>query len=97
MNIDQCAIHLDKLFTFLKMFWLFQIAFCCLGTTRGKAGKEGFIKVDRDYVVSSAKILKSIGCQHFHLVTSQGSNKDSMFLYTKTKGKCWLAMHLIIN
>ena len=30
-------------------------AFCCLGTSRGKAGVEGFIKVDHDYVLSAAK------------------------------------------
>ena len=68
---------------------MFQVAYCCLGTTRGKAGKDGFVKVDRDYVVASAEILKANGCQHFHLVTSQGSNKNSMFLYTKTKGECF--------
>ena len=26
-------------------------AFCCLGTTRAKAGAEGFVRVDHDYVL----------------------------------------------
>ena len=56
-------------------------AFCCLGTTRAKAGKEGFIKVDHDYVVDSAGRLKEAGCADFHLVTSKGSDKNSWFLY----------------
>jgi len=62
-------------------------AFCCLGTTRGKAGKEGFIKVDHDYVLSSAQLLKDAACPDFHLLTSRGSNKDSWFLYPQTKGQ----------
>lgn len=62
-------------------------AFCCLGTTRGKAGKEGFIKVDYDYVLNSAKHLKHCNCNAFHLLTSKGSNKNSWFLYPQTKGQ----------
>ena len=52
----------------------------CLKTTckssffRGKAGKDGFVKVDYEYVVNSAKILKEGGtCQEFHLVSSWGN------------------------
>ena len=59
------------------------VAFCCLGTTRGKAGKEGFIKVDHDYVVDAAKRLKEAGCKDFHLLTSRGADKDSFLLYTQ--------------
>ena len=62
------------------------VAFCCLGTTRGKAGKDGFVKVDFDYVVNSAKIIKeSGGCNQFHLLTSKGSDPSSYFLYPATK------------
>ena len=62
-------------------------AFCCIGTTRGKAGKAGFIKVDHDYVLNSAKLLKDSNCPDFHLLTSRGSNANSWFLYPKTKGQ----------
>ena len=62
------------------------VAFCCLGTTRGKAGKDGFVKVDFDYVVNSAKILKESGSvKQFHLLTSKGSDPNSFFLYPATK------------
>ena len=63
------------------------VAYCCLGTTRAKAGAQGFIRVDYDYVVNSAKILKEKGCQSFHLLTSKGSDPNSFFLYPKTKGR----------
>ena len=66
---------------------IFQAAFCCLGTTRAKSGADGFVRVDKDYVFESAKILKEAGCPHFSLVTSKGSNAKSSFLYLKTKGK----------
>ena len=63
------------------------MAYCCLGTTRGKSGASGFVKVDKDYVYESARILRDLGCNHFHLVSSTGASKSSPFLYTKTKGK----------
>lgn len=69
------------------MIDIHQVAYSCLGTTRGKAGAKGFVRVDRDYVYSAAKLLKDSGCSHFHLVSSTGANKNSHFLYQKTKGK----------
>jgi oxidoreductase len=62
-------------------------AFCCLGTTRAKAGKEGFVKVDHDYVLSAAKLLQSSNCPDFHLLSSKGSSASSWILYTSTKGQ----------
>ncbi|XP_069133882.1 oxidoreductase HTATIP2-like [Argopecten irradians] len=81
------VIDYDKLEEYTEAFQGAQVGYCCLGTTRGKAGKEGFIKVDRDYVLKSAEIAKSTGCQHFSVVTASSANKDSMFLYVKTKGE----------
>ncbi|VDL67637.1 unnamed protein product [Nippostrongylus brasiliensis] len=52
-----------------------------------QAKLEGFYKVDHDYVVNSAKVAKSQGVKEFILVTSMGSNENSMFLYPKTKGE----------
>lgn len=63
------------------------VIYCCLGTTRGKAGKEGFRRVDFDYVYEAAKLAKRTGCKEFHLVTSQGSNKNSPLLYPQVKGE----------
>ena len=47
--------------------------------------KKGFYKVDHDYVMNSAKVALSKGCSQFHLVSSTGADKNSMFLYPKTK------------
>ena len=60
---------------------------CSPGTTRGKSGKEGFLKVDRDYILSFAGKSKAAGVKQFHLQSSQGANKDSYFLYTQVKGQ----------
>ncbi|KAK0393274.1 hypothetical protein QR680_000127 [Steinernema hermaphroditum] len=62
-------------------------AFCALGTTRAKAGADGFYKVDHDYVVNAAKLSKDIGCKSFCLISSQGADENSRFLYLKTKGQ----------
>ena len=86
-KVDQREVDFDTLAQYGDSFTGVDTAFCCLGTTRGKAGKEGFIKVDHDYVLESAKLLKAANCADFHLLTSKGSNKDSWFLYPSTKGK----------
>lgn len=58
-----------------------------MGTTRGKSGKDGFYKVDHDYVVETAKLAKLGGCKHFNLVSSGGTSKDSYMYYLKVKGQ----------
>ncbi|KAK2705669.1 hypothetical protein QYM36_015896 [Artemia franciscana] len=65
----------------------FDAGFCTLGTTRGKAGVEGFVKVDYDYVMHVARAAKDGNCQQFHFASSKGASANSMFLYTKTKGR----------
>ncbi|KAJ1833238.1 Oxidoreductase htatip2 [Coemansia sp. RSA 2711] len=62
-------------------------AFSCLGTTRTKSGKEQFYKIDHDYVLNAAKACKTAGVGHYSICSSTGADKDSMFLYTKTKGE----------
>ncbi len=80
-------MNFDDLGSFPGAFEDADIAFCCLGTTRAKAGVKGFVKVDHDYVVDSAARLKDSACQDFHLLTSKGANAASSFLYPKTKGQ----------
>jgi hypothetical protein len=41
--------------------------------------------VDHDYVVDAAKAAKQVGCKHFNLVSSAGTNVNSPLLYPKTK------------
>jgi len=82
----QHVVNFDDLPAHAAAFEGTDVGFCTLGTTRGKSGVEGFKKIDFDYVVSTAKVAHEAGAREFHLVTSQGANKDSAFLYPQTKG-----------
>ncbi|KAH9494999.1 Oxidoreductase htatip2 [Bulinus truncatus] len=86
-EFEQKVIDFDKIQDHRDVFTDIDYGFCCLGTTRSSVGREGFIKVDRDYVLNSAEVAKSQGCKHFSLVSSMGSNKNSWFLYPKIKGE----------
>jgi len=61
--------------------------FCCLGTTKAKAGKEGFIKVDYTYPLYGGKLAAHFKVPHFSIVSSAGANSKSWFFYPKTKGQ----------
>lgn len=62
--------------------------FCCLGTTIKQAKtKEAFRKVDFDYPLELAKILKANGAKQFLLVSALGSNKNSGIFYNRVKGE----------
>ena len=61
------------------------MAFCCLGTTRGKAGKQGFVQVDHDYVVRCARLLREAACKDFHLISASGAHSKSYFLTSQIK------------
>ena len=59
--------------------------YCCLGTTRAKAGsKEAFRKVDFTYPFEAAKHAK---VKQFLLVSSVGADHDSPVNYLKVKGE----------
>lgn len=77
----------EKLSEYSEAFNGHNVGFCVLGTTRGKSGKEGFYRVDHDYIMESAKLAADAGCKHFNLLSSQGANKTSMAYYTKVKGQ----------
>jgi len=61
--------------------------FICLGTTRAKAGRDGFIKVDFDYSFNAAKHAVMNGANQLLLVSSVGADPNSFLLYPKTKGQ----------
>ncbi|CAJ0608561.1 unnamed protein product [Cylicocyclus nassatus] len=86
-SIEQVIVNFDEIEKHSDSFKDVDVGFCALGTTRGKAGKEGFYKVDHDYVVNSAKVAKEQGVKEFVLVTAAGANENSFFLYPKTKGE----------
>ena len=64
----------------------YNTVFCCLGT-QTKVGKEQFIKVDYTYPLLGGKLASHFKIPHYSLVSSMGANKDSWFLYPKTKGR----------
>lgn len=62
--------------------------FCCIGTTRKKAGgKEEFRQVDFDIPVRCATLAKRQSMGQFLLMSSIGANVHSRFFYMRTKGE----------
>jgi len=87
-ELEQRVVDFDNLEKHKEAFSGFDVVFCCLGTTRKDAGSaEAFRRIDFDYVHESARLCKDGGTTHFHYVSSHGSNKNSSFLYMRTKGE----------
>ncbi|KAB0344862.1 hypothetical protein FD754_021788 [Muntiacus muntjak] len=86
-NVNQEVVDFEKLDDYASAFQGHDVGFCCLGTARKKAGAEGFVRVDCDYVLKSAELAKSGGCKHFNLFSSKGADKSSNFLYLQVKGE----------
>ncbi|XP_054441975.1 oxidoreductase HTATIP2 isoform X2 [Pteronotus mesoamericanus] len=86
-NVNQEVVDFEKLDDYASAFQGHDVGFCCLGTTRKKAGAEGFVRVDRDYVLKSAELAKAGGCKHFNLLSSKGADKSSSILFLQVKGE----------
>ncbi|MGQ0446574.1 MAG: NAD(P)H-binding protein [Beijerinckiaceae bacterium] len=66
---------------------------CALGTTIRKAGsKDGFARVDRDYVAAFAALGRAAGASHFGLVSAAGADPRSSNFYLRTKGEAEAAI-----
>jgi oxidoreductase len=64
------------------------VAFNTFGTTRSDAGgAEAFRRIDYGYAVKFGQVCADHGIKHMHLVTSQGADPSSFFLYMEVKGK----------
>ncbi|NXK75356.1 HTAI2 Oxidoreductase, partial [Amazona guildingii] len=83
----QVVVDFERLSEHAAAFRGHDVGFCCLGTTRAKAGVDGFIRVDRDYVAQAAELARAGGCKHFVLQSSRGANQRSRFLYLRVKGE----------
>ncbi|XP_061593697.1 oxidoreductase HTATIP2 isoform X2 [Cololabis saira] len=86
-NLVQEVVDFEKLDEHATAFQGHDVGYCCLGTTRAKAGADGFVRVDHDYVLKSAELAKAGGCTQFHLESSRGAEKTSSFLYLQVKGQ----------
>ncbi|XP_075012688.1 protein HTATIP2 isoform X2 [Calonectris borealis] len=83
--VEQAVVDFERLSEHAAAFQGHDVGFCCLGTTRAKAGAAGFVRVDRDYVAQAAELARAGGCKHFVLQSSQGANQHSRFLYLRVK------------
>ncbi|CCA71840.1 hypothetical protein PIIN_05775 [Serendipita indica DSM 11827] len=69
----------------LKQGW--DIVYIALGTTRAAAGSAAaFEKIDREHVLAAARATKTTGTQRLVYISSVGANRNSMFLYSRSKG-----------
>ncbi len=60
--------------------------FSCLGSTKSKTpNKEDYKKVDHDYPIKVARILKENGLHSASIVSALGANKDSITFYMRLK------------
>lgn len=94
-EFEQKVIDFENITDYKDVFQGIDTGFCCLGTTKGKSGPKGFVRVDHDYVLESAELAKAGGCKHFSLVSSQGANKNASLLYTRIKGQVEEALKVI--
>lgn len=62
--------------------------FSCIGTTKKKTPDVNeYKKIDYQYPLDVAWIAQVNGAKSFHLVSSNGADKNSNFFYLKTKGE----------
>ncbi|KAL2301708.1 hypothetical protein Nmel_011099 [Mimus melanotis] len=94
---EQAVVDFERLGEHAAAFQGHDVGFCCLGTTRAKAGADGFVRVDRDYVAQAAELARAGGCKHFVLQSSQGANAKSHFLYLRVKVRGHLGSHHLLD
>ncbi|HTL69591.1 MAG TPA: NAD(P)H-binding protein [Lacunisphaera sp.] len=71
-------------------------AFCCLGTTRWRAGsRAGFRAVDHGAVLAFAWAARRAGAQRLFLVSALGANSASHFFYHRVKGETEEALYVL--
>lgn len=86
-KLEQHIVDLDKMEKFSEHVVADDV-FCCLGTTRKKAGsKSAFRKVDLEYPVSFAKIASANKCKQFLVISAPESSPKSPFFYGRVKGE----------
>lgn len=65
-----------------------QDVFCCLGTTRKKAGSNtAFKQVDLDYPLLIAQKARASQVEQFVVISAMGADERSFFYYSQIKGR----------
>ena len=68
-------------------------AYCCLGTTRKKAGSLAvFRQVDKDYIVNFGTWVANNTKAQLHVISAVGANAKSVSSYLQTKGETELLL-----
>jgi len=95
-KLEQKTIDFDKVEEAGLNVGKWDVVFITLGTTKKAAGSaEAFEKIDREYVVESARAAKSNDDSHKQrlvYLSSGGANASSPFLYLRSKGLTELAL-----
>jgi len=87
-KIKQVVVDMESMDDLQNDIMGYDVAFCCLGSTRKDAGSDKeFKKIDFTYVVNFGNKCKEANIEKFHYVSSMGANKNSWFLYPRTKGE----------
>ena len=69
-------------------WWKTDLTLCALGTTLRQAkSKAGFYRVDHDYVLAAAELVRRAGTSTFGFVSSLGADGSSRLFYLKVKGE----------
>ncbi|KAF8809520.1 hypothetical protein BYT27DRAFT_7187835 [Phlegmacium glaucopus] len=88
-KLEQKVIDFEKIQESGLKQGKWDVVFITLGTTKADAGStEAFEKIDREYVVNTAKEARNaeLATQRLVYLSSGGANPNSPFLYPKSKG-----------
>jgi uncharacterized protein YbjT (DUF2867 family) len=86
-KLRQVNVDFDRLWEWGDEFQAEHV-FCCLGTTRAKAGtRAAFERVDYGYVHRAAQLAAEHCSEHFVWISAAGANAHSVFFYPRVKGR----------
>ncbi|XP_072017813.1 oxidoreductase HTATIP2-like [Amphiura filiformis] len=84
-NVEQKIVDFKTLEESADLFQGHDVGYCCLGSYA--EGDEGYERVDRDYILTTANLAKQGGTTHFHLVSVRGASPERTPLYYRIKGE----------
>lgn len=86
-KLDEHLIDFDDLDAYAAQFAVDDL-FCCLGTTRKRAGSDdAFRRVDYVYPFEAGRLAEAAGVEHFLVVSSLGARANARSLYLRVKGE----------
>jgi len=86
-KIENISVEFDQLASVANQLHADDV-FCCLGTTIALAGsQDNFKKVDLQYPVDLARIVKKNGAKNFLVISAMGAGPHSKIFYNKVKGE----------